>query len=349
MEAKLDIWIVLFIAAAAQGVFLSGMLALKPPKKEKKKTARYLLVALISTFTITIAYYTTFWTGIAPRLHPAFGIILRFTFLFGPLAYFYVFNIIKGKLPRLTWLHFIPFVLVNLFYFCIPHLFPHFSGYFWLNLLTVVHILAYGVYSLWYAVNLKANSWVLNISISFIGYCLCLLTYYVLLWTGVLKTQHDYMVSMGMTIFIYFIGYHGFKSPLPEVNSNGEKYEKSSLTNEVLNQIMEKIDQLMLQEKLFTNGDLKLAELAAQLELTPHAISQSINVVKNKKFTDYLNELRVEEAISLMNQREYFDAKLLAVAIDSGFNNKTSFLNAFKKQTGLSPSEFRKSIYSKAS
>lgn len=349
MEARLDIWIVLFIAAAAQGIFLTAMLFLKPSKVKQSKTGQYLLGLLMLSFTITIAYYTTYWTGISGDLSPALSIILRFTLLFGPLSYLYLYHSINKILPRHYGIHFLPFVLTNVLMYSIHIFEPSFQDYHYFNSLPAFHVLGYAVFNLIYIRKHQGNKWIRQVAVSFLGYAVCLLTYYVLVWTQVLLIQHDYMVSMGMTLFIYFIGYHGFRNPIVINNLGTEKYQKSSLTEAGIKQISNRLDTLMKDEKLYTNGDLKLGDLARRLELSPHVISQVINVAKKKKYNEYLNDLRVNEAKLLMEHEDYQDAKLIAIGIDAGFNNKTSFLNAFKKRVGLSPSDYRKSFYSQAS
>lgn len=333
-------WIVLFIAAAAQGVFLSLMLLFRNAKK--KSRAQNLLGALILTFTITIAYYTTFWMGINPSLPGALRIILSFTYIFGPLAWMFLHQTVYNRLPKKAWLHYLPFVLMSILSFLASRLPAQVRFSF--GVIQIAHLIIYSLLNLRLVHKTEQNQWIRNVAVSFAGYTLCFLIYDVLNWTGVLRTQHDYMVSFGMTIFIYFIGYLGFKTPTFSNGNSDEKYQKSSLTDNSIQYIARKLDELMTQEKLYTKGDLKLQEVAEALDLGVHALSQAVNVSKGKKFTDYLNELRVEEAIRLMQQEEYQDMKLLAIAIDAGFNNKTSFLNAFRKHTGQTPSEYRKGV-----
>ena len=110
MQATVDIWIILFLAAAAQGVFLSVMLVLK--KAKTQKLSQYLLCSLVLLFTITIAYYTTFWMKVNAELPHFLRVILGFTFLFGPLAWAYLRQTVYNRLPQRLWLHFIPFILV---------------------------------------------------------------------------------------------------------------------------------------------------------------------------------------------------------------------------------------------
>ena len=341
MQAKVDIWIILFLAAAAQGIFLSIMFVLK--KARNKHLSQYLLGSLVFLFTITIGYYTTYWMQINPQLPRILTVILVFTYLFGPLSWLYLHQTIYNRLPKRAWLHFIAFPLVVLLLYLAGRTINLSILFF--QVIQVSHLIVYAVLNLILARKTGQNRWIRNVALSFAGYVLCFLIYDVLQWTGILSTQHDYMVSFGMTIFIYFIGYHGFKAPtFFNGAGNDQKYQKSSLTDNSINYIAKKLDKLMENEKLYTKGDLKLQEVAEALNLGVHALSQAVNVAKNKKFTDYLNELRVEEAMRLMQEENYQDAKLLHIALDAGFNNKTSFLNAFRKYTGQTPSEYRKNI-----
>lgn len=338
MQAKIDIWIILFLAAAAQGIFLSLMLLLK--KARHKKMSQYLLGALVLTFTLTIAYYTTFWMQINTQLPRVLRVTLYFTYLFGPLSWLYLQQTVYNQLPKRPWLHFLAYP-VMLTLVSINSNVLNFGAVTY-AVIQLLHLAIYAGLNLQMARKIKQNRWVRNMALSFAGYVFCFLIYDVLTWTGILLPQHDYMVSFGMTVFIYFIGYHGFKAPNFFNGGPDQKYQKSALTDNSIEYIASKLDKLMEQQKLYTNGDLKLQEVAEALDLGVHALSQAINVAKGKKFTDYLNELRVEEAIRLMQEEDYQDAKLLAIALDAGFNNKTSFLNAFRKYTGQTPSEYRK-------
>lgn len=343
MEAKLTIWTVLFIAASAQGAFLSVMLLLK--KSRNNKISQSLLAALIFTFTVTIAYYTTFWTGINSSLPRYLGVILQFTYLFGPLCWLYLYVTLNKRWPKTAWLHFVPFLLIGLLILFGTSLLPDLRlPVYFFSASQTAHLVVYAILNLWLTKTAGNNRWAKNVALSFMGYVVCFTTYHFLNWTDLLETEYDYMVSLGMAIFIYYIGYHGFKTPVIEDLTPEPKYQKSSLTDNSIEYIVDKLDGIMETEKLYTKGDLKLQEVATRLDITVHALSQAINVAKDKKFTDYLNELRVKEATRLMESEEYEQAKLMAVAIDSGFNNKTSFLNAFKKYTNQTPSEFRKEL-----
>ncbi|MFY0592288.1 helix-turn-helix domain-containing protein [Roseivirga sp.] len=349
MDIKIDIWIILFIAASAQGIFLSFMLFIRASKLKKAKESHYILATLMLLFTVTLIYYLTFWTGINSQLSPYLRVILRFTLLFGPLFYAYTFKQLFQHFPKRIWLHTSPFILINIWLIIMPILAPNLINHSLFNAFMSVHLLVYASYCVVLTSRNNQIKGLFNAAISFLAYALCLLTYYVLAWSQILKLQHDYIVSLGMTLFIYLIGYHGFKMPIEGQMVKDEKYQNSMLSNQSLQHIMERLNSILIDEKLFTKGNLKLTDLSVKLGVSSHDISQAINVMAEKRFSDYINSFRVQEAIELMQSDFYKNEKLIAVALDSGFNNKTSFLNAFKKQTGKTPSDFRKEMYSKAS
>jgi AraC-like DNA-binding protein len=118
------------------------------------------------------------------------------------------------------------------------------------------------------------------------------------------------------------------------------KYQKSGLNQETADQLHEKLIQLTIKEKIFTEPELTLTELAKLLDTHPNYLSQVINEREKKNFFDYINTLRIQEFIHVVSEPGNEKFTLLAIAFDCGFNSKSSFNKYFKKVTGLSPSEY---------
>jgi AraC-like DNA-binding protein len=341
MLAKLDIWILLFVAAATQGLFLVIVILLKNRQKEK---SQYVLASLIAAFTLTLSSYIIFWAGLSQKMPEIFGIGTQMTFLFGPLLWFY-FNLVEHKVFKMDFRHFIPFIVVIVLIPLNAYIFrqPYFGIV--LSILQCLQLIFYSILIFSFAKNRKSNSYIQYISRSFLAYTICFCGYYILVWAGAMKIEYDYIISLAMSFFIYFLGYRGYAlNAAEEKTVIEEKYANSSLSPAALASIESALDKRMAEEKFFLNGDLKIQDLSAAIEVNLHSLSQTINVAKQKSFNDYINELRVNEAKRLLNEAGYENEKLLAIAIDAGFNNKTSFLNAFKKFTGKTPSEYRKSL-----
>lgn len=125
------------------------------------------------------------------------------------------------------------------------------------------------------------------------------------------------------------------------LNSAGTgKYAKSGLNSEASQAIHWNLEDLMARERLYANPELTLAELSDKVGTNANHLSQVINTIENKNFYDYINALRITEFIRISALPENRKYTLLHLALECGFNSKTSFNRNFRKHTGLSPSEF---------
>jgi len=98
----------------------------------------------------------------------------------------------------------------------------------------------------------------------------------------------------------------------------------------------------MQQNQPYLNNDLKLPILAKEVGLLPHQLSQIINQKARIKYTDYINQYRITEAQERLRNPKYEQLTIMAIAYDVGFNTKSAFYTAFKKQVHASPSQYRK-------
>ncbi|MEL6304071.1 MAG: helix-turn-helix domain-containing protein, partial [Bacteroidota bacterium] len=95
------------------------------------------------------------------------------------------------------------------------------------------------------------------------------------------------------------------------------------------------------EERSFTNPDLSLETASAHLNISPGYLSQLINAISGTSFPEFINALRVNEAKQLLMDPEYTNYTIVAIGLEAGFNSKSAFYNAFKKQSGQTPSEYR--------
>ncbi len=119
------------------------------------------------------------------------------------------------------------------------------------------------------------------------------------------------------------------------------KYAKSSLSDQQADAILLKLTRLMEREKPHLEMGLTLPMLAKMLDVSPNHLSQVINGKLNKSFFDFVNSYRVEEAKRVLTAPESDRFSILGIAMDAGFNSKSSFYSAFKKHTGMTPSQFK--------
>ncbi|MEL6193742.1 MAG: helix-turn-helix domain-containing protein, partial [Bacteroidota bacterium] len=67
-----------------------------------------------------------------------------------------------------------------------------------------------------------------------------------------------------------------------------------------------------------------------------------ISSCQEQNFSDYVNAYRVEEVIRLLNHPDFASYSFLALGLEAGFNSKSTFFSVFKKMTGKTPSEYKK-------
>ena len=96
----------------------------------------------------------------------------------------------------------------------------------------------------------------------------------------------------------------------------------------------------MEAEKVYLDSDLTLADLAKKMRTSPTNLSKAINEFYEKNFNDFVNNYRIEEVIQKIHSKEGNLKTLLGIALDAGFNSKSTFNRAFKKQMKCPPKEF---------
>ena len=95
------------------------------------------------------------------------------------------------------------------------------------------------------------------------------------------------------------------------------------------------------KSKLYLDPDLRLSSLANKVDLPSYQISKSINIILDKNFNEYINDFRIDDAKTKLISQEFKNITILAIALESGFNSKSSFNLQFKKRTSLTPAQFR--------
>ena len=101
----------------------------------------------------------------------------------------------------------------------------------------------------------------------------------------------------------------------------------------------EKLLRLMAEEQPWLEPELTLTELAHRARTHPAALSRIINTGCGQNFNDFVNGYRVAEARRKLADPRFAHYSLVGVALESGFNSKSTFNRVFKKLTGQAPGE----------
>lgn len=141
-----------------------------------------------------------------------------------------------------------------------------------------------------------------------------------------------------LVIAIAFLFYNANKK---KKHNENVKYKSSTLHPDFVRQCVKKLNHLMEEEKLYRDEDISLPTLAQKLSITQHQLSQLLNEGIKRKFFDYINVYRIEEAKKIMTDPKGKDMKIQSIAYDVGFTTMTAFYKAFKKHTGMTPGRYK--------
>ncbi|WP_299440165.1 helix-turn-helix domain-containing protein [uncultured Aquimarina sp.] len=373
---NLDLWSILILIVIFQGFFFLTVLLVSPSRKSKKENVYLFSIILLLIWFLGefLAIRNTYNVGFSVFYGTRYGS----WFLLGPLTFFYFKTITDSewKFAIKHVLHFIPFVV---FCLVIPvasneslsirqitygmlAVFDHrkkivtpfeylYSVVFFVQF---VHFGCYLIYNIkttnTYAKNLKSEYsdlgnviWLKLFNILLISILVLASSYlYILFVSDFYRRYLDYIYVLPMGFFIYSIGYYLSGIQWLSIGEKAKKYHSSTLSIHEIKIYSERLKVVMSTDEPYLKNDLRLKDLARIVDVSSHSMSQIINQSFKCSFFDFINQYRVEEAKRLIISEPKIT--LLQVAFDAGFNNKTSFVNAFKKFEKKTPSSFRKEI-----
>lgn len=166
------------------------------------------------------------------------------------------------------------------------------------------------------------------------------------------------LTTVMAVILIYAMGYLGLRQPIvftgafksqqtvikENIDQAEEKYRRSGLDKETSSVFLNELTQYMKANKPYLEGNLVLPQLAQQLGISANYLSQIINEQLKVNFYDFVNGYRVEEAKQLIRNAGQEKPNIFKIALDSGFNSKSAFYTAFKKETSTTPTQYRKTL-----
>lgn len=363
----MNLWEILILFFAFQAVIFGIIFLLK---KRGNRTAHILWGIFLLLFAYNIFYNVLFWSKISPSLLLSIqGSYILCMSLYGPLFYLYVRSLVTNKsLKKKDLLHL--FLFIAALYNGGGYLIKSFStkvemlnsgqlgnqfilGQEFEKVLSGCMIL-YGIGALF---TLKKNAkikdrnlriWLRTITYTYMAFCIAFLSYYVLVHFQVLKTEHDYAITLVMIFFIAITTYVGFE--FPEI-LNGKpvkelipfvKYERTGLSKRHSLEWKNQLENYMLTHKPYLDSELRLDDLSNALGFSRHHTSQIINEHYGANFFEYINAHRIREANTLLKSTNHHNLRIAEIAYQVGFNNRTSFYTAFKKLHGITPTEYRK-------
>ncbi len=126
-------------------------------------------------------------------------------------------------------------------------------------------------------------------------------------------------------------------------NSNAKK-KVSALSIDVQQDLLEKINAFMNKDKPYLDSNFQISNICEALEVNRSYVSQVINQVEKKNFSQFVNEFRIREACSIFNSDEGLNYSIEGVSLMVGFKSKTPFYKSFKDILGVTPAFYLKNI-----
>ncbi len=162
------------------------------------------------------------------------------------------------------------------------------------------------------------------------------------------RKSHTYLwIAFSLVIYwMIYIGLYKFKfsNEKFEIRKFLENTKSSNSESQGTNDYLNKLLNLLTTQKIYLNAQLNREKVAEMLEISPGYLSQVLSKTEYKNLTTIINYYRVEEAKLLLRNPEFENYSLVSVGLEVGFNSKSTFYNTFKKQTGLTPNEFKKQV-----
>ncbi len=147
---------------------------------------------------------------------------------------------------------------------------------------------------------------------------------------------------------VFVIGFFGIRQQgiFIETDTNSQstqsKYAKSNLDTIWVEELVNKLERIMMNEKLYLNMKLNIDQLSQKMEVSKHVLSQVINEHLEMNFYDLVNSYRLKEFKDRLTSEEFSHLSILGIALECGFNSKSSFNYIFKKNEGMTPTEYRR-------
>lgn len=365
----------IFLIGAFQSLIFSLLLL---TKKENKKADKFLsafffviTLYLLNNYSVKFSLWKIF-----PEI---ISVITLVTLSYGPLLFFYVSSLIGKKINRKQILfHLLPIILI--FLIILPFLFYskeekwlYFTDKF-INLPlnvsigTFIQYLSAPFYFIWIILILNKHKQNLKNTHSFtdkinldwmrkllyggisIWFVDCL-NVYALNFSSI---EYPYIISIIIKIifiiFIILIGYYGInqgsifsviQSPKDNENTKTKEEKTKRIPDEIAEKQANTLLNYMQEEKAYLNSELRIQDIAINLNLPVHVLSYIINTKLNKNFYDFVNQYRIEEAKFRLHDLDCNNLTIVAIAYDCGFSSKATFNRLFKKYTGITPTQHK--------
>ncbi len=363
------------LIATIQGFFLGAVLLFI-----RRKNYSNILLAFLF---FSISFSMLRWYSYEIQLHNLYYYLMYLNlpnfYIHGPLIYLYCRNIISNEksINKKDICHFIPFVVYLSYLLIRFNLLGNARSMDDITLIdqhsviTNLHLITLGSISI--AIYLAASIFISIKYMKSVKEYYSEISHTLIIWLRTILGTGTFLTILLITIqiiliaarqssvlsvvnTIFFINFmlltfsvNYFTIRYPDLFKIPTVKEKSSYTKHLLDEATEKeytqkLLDCMENRKLYLDDSLTLQYLSEDLSISCHHLSMILNQKLKTNFYMFVNGYRVEEVKRLLHDPQYSEHTVIAIALISGFNSKSTFNAIFKKITGITPTEFRNSL-----
>ena len=316
--------VLLWFASVSAGSTVNRQPSTVNPAGAGQAANRFLALALA-----TIVLWMVRLLGI----DPAHAGPLQSSMALGPLIYFYSLKITRPEFTFRTkdLLHFIPLLLQQ------GSLFSPF-----LQILATISVIIYlyrsrGLIKQFYQRQKFSGGYRYRHQLRWLDRQLLGFGFLWLLWITGMDIYHPLNLLLGvMTIWIAASAFLRREELVSRPSLPGELWQKGIW-----------LKKAMEAGLYYQEAELNLSSLAKLLGVHPHELSRIINLALKKNFHEFVNEYRIREVTRKMKDPANERLTLLGIALDAGFNSKTTFNRIFKQMTGKTAAEYKNDLKNK--
>lgn len=373
LAINFNLYNLLIAIGSIQGFAFSIIVFCNP---KYKSNSNFYLSLLIATISLNNLYYWFIDINYISNLELYKLYYIPWALLITPMYYFFVISYLNKKRVKLKFNNYLlfPFYLFLSLHtsLSLSKYFFNLDRVFYTNLVenlyyieeyssaTFTLIIIYFIYKriVYYEKNnsilnnkiiLISTKWLKNIL--FFGVIISIIWMIMILYNQMnsyelFSSKSRYFLWISNSALIYYLGYLGIyhngifkqREVIRKTVPLGEKSTK------VINHDskIDEIKKIIEEEKLFLNPNLSLSLLSKRFKLNESYFSHFFNQNSDINFSNYINILRVENVKKILVNDCFKNYTLISIALESGFNSKSAFYNAFKKETGITPTEYRK-------
>lgn len=275
-----------------------------------------------------------------------------FLFLIGAFLYlFFLYIASDSPITSKTWLHAVTFIAALIIIEGINLYYPSAAGKTELYIIDILISLSYlslfiyliMIFRVLHNYYLTKNRTPEIRILIYIILCSLVFSFFLLLsntlWEELQLIGHIAFFCIPLLFIIFLIRYPDYFSRAQK-ESQEIRYLNSQIGGLDKEKIIARLELLIGQEKIYRERALSLKSLSDELDINAPQLSELLNSHYGTNFNNFINSYRIEEAKIVLGNKS--DLNILEIAFECGFNSKTTFNNAFRKFTGLTPSEYKK-------